>query len=63
VERILNKRKIRGVKRYLVQWKRFIAESNIWEKKEDLENAKELVDEFKGRLGAEVRRQEEIEER
>jgi len=63
VERILNKRKIRGVKRYLVQWKRFIAKSNIWEKKEDLENAKELVDEFKGRLGAEVRRQEEIEER
>jgi len=28
-----------------------------------LENAKELVDEFEGRLGAEVRRQEKIEER
>ena len=28
-----------------------------------MENAKELVDEFKGRLGAEVRRQEKIEER
>jgi len=28
-----------------------------------LENARELVDEFKGRLGAEVRRQEGIKER
>jgi len=51
------------VERYLVRWKGFIAESDIWEKKEDLENAKELVDEFKGRLGAKVRRQEGIKER
>ena len=29
VEKILNKRKIRGVEKYLVQWKGFIAESNI----------------------------------
>jgi len=63
VEKILNKRKIREVERYLVQWKRFIVKSNIWEKEEDLENARELVDEFEGRLEAEVRRQEEIEER
>ena len=28
-----------------------------------MENAKELVNKFKGRLGAEVRRQEKIEER
>jgi len=55
--------KIRGVERYLVQWKGFIAESNTWEKKEDLENAKELVDEFEGRLETEVRRQKGIEER
>ena len=40
-----------------------MAESNMWEKKGDLGNVKELVDEFKGRLGAEVRRQEGIEER
>jgi len=33
------------------------------EKKEDLENTRELVDEFEGRMSAEVRRQEEIEER
>ena len=32
-----------------------MAENNTWEKEEDLENAKELVDEFKGRLNAEVR--------
>jgi len=38
-------------------------ESDIWERGEDLENAKKLVDEFKERLGAEVRRQEKIEER
>ena len=29
IERILNKRKIRGVERYLVRWKEFIAESDI----------------------------------
>ena len=28
VEKILNKRKMRGVNRYLVCWKRFTAESN-----------------------------------
>jgi len=32
-----------------------MAENDIWKKKEDLENAKELVEEFKGRLNAEVR--------
>jgi len=29
VEKILNKRKIRGVKKYLVCWKRFMAENDI----------------------------------
>ena len=29
VEKILDKRKIRGVEKYLVQWKGFITESNI----------------------------------
>jgi len=37
--------------------------SNIWEREEDLENAKELVDEFKEKLEAEVRRQERTKER
>ena len=60
VEKILNKRKIRGVEKYLVQWKRFMAENNTWEREEDLEHARELVDEFKGRIGVEVSRQEEV---
>jgi len=32
-----------------------MAENDIWEKKEDLKNTKELVDIFEGRLNAEVR--------
>jgi len=55
VKKILNKRKIREVKKYLVQWKRFTVESDTWEKKEDLGNAKELLENFEGRLGTEVR--------
>ena len=38
-------------------------ESDIWEREENLENTKKLVNEFKGRLGTEVRRQKKIEER
>ena len=58
VERILNKRKVRGVEKYLVRWKGFMAKNDTWEKKEDLENAKELVDEFEERLNMKVRQQE-----
>jgi len=32
-----------------------MAKNDIWRKKNDLENAKKLVDEFKGRLSIEVR--------
>jgi len=59
VEKILNKRKMRGVNRYLVHWKGFTTENDTWERKEDLEYARELVDEFKGRLSMEARGQEE----
>ena len=62
MERILNKRKVREVAKYLVQWKRFIAEYDSWKKEKDLENAKELVAEFEGRINAEVRRQEKLDE-
>jgi len=61
VEKILNKRKIRGVNKYLVQWKGFTAESDIWEKREDLGNVREALEEFKGRMNVEVRRQEKID--
>jgi len=46
VERILNKRKVRGKDKYLVCWKGFMAESDTWEGKENLENAKEAIEEF-----------------
>ena len=55
VERILNKRKVKGIEKYLVQWKGFMAEHDTWEKEEDLVNTRELVDEFEGRLNVEVR--------
>jgi len=47
VERILNKRRMRGKNKYLVCWKGFMAESDTWEGRENLENAKEAVEEFK----------------
>jgi len=46
VKRILNKQKIRGKDKYLVQWKGFTAESDAWEGKENLENAKKVIEEF-----------------
>jgi len=38
-------------------------ENDAWEREENLGHAKDLVDEFEGRLGAEVRRQERIEQK
>ena len=55
VEKILNKRKIWDIEKYLVYWKGFILGNNTWEKEKDLENAKELVNEFKRRISTEVR--------
>ena len=62
MEKILNKQKIQGIDKYLVHQKGFTAENNIQEKKEDLKNARELVDKFKRKLSTEVRRQKRIEE-
>ena len=42
-------------------WKRFTAESDIWEKKKDLENTREVLEEFEGRMNTEVRRQEKLD--
>jgi len=47
VEKILNKRIVRGKEKFLVQWKGYIAEGDTWESRENLKNAKELVKEFK----------------
>jgi len=47
VERILNKQKIRGKDKYLVWWKGFTVESDTWEGRENLGNAKEVIEKFK----------------
>ena len=60
IEKILNKKKVRGVDKYLVQWKGFTAEHNMWERREDLGNVEEVLEEFKRRRSAEVKRQEKI---
>ena len=44
-----------------MQWKGFIAEHDSWKREEDLENAKEVVAEFEGRINAEVRQQEQLD--
>ena len=65
IEKILNKKKIRGVVKYLIWWKGFTAEGDTWERRENLKNVEELIEEFE-QGGVEVRRQkgevEEVEE-
>jgi len=46
VEKILNKRTIRGKEKFLVRWKGYTVEEDIWENRENLENVKKLVEEF-----------------
>ena len=38
-----------------------MAEGDIWERKENLKNAKEALKKFEGRMSVEVRRQEKID--
>ena len=62
VEKILNKKKMRGIEKYLIRWKGFMVEGDTWERKENLKNVEELIKEFE-QGGIEVRRQEgEVEE-
>jgi len=44
-----------------VRWKEFTAEHDTWERKKDLGNTREVLEEFEGRMNAEVRRQEKID--
>jgi len=46
VEKILNKRMVRGKEKFLVRWKGYMAGEDTWKNRENLENAKELVEEF-----------------
>ena len=36
-------------------------EHDTWEREENLENARKIVEEFKGRMNVEVRRQEKLD--
>ena len=62
VEKILNKKKMRGVEKYLIRWKRFTVEGDTWERRENLKNAEELIEEFE-KGGVEIRRQEKEEDK
>ena len=52
---------MRGVTKYLVQWKVFTVENDSWKKEENLKNAKEEVAEFEGRMNVEIRRQDKLD--
>ena len=54
VEKILNKRTVRGKKKFLVRWKEYMAEEDTWENRKNLGNTKELVEEFKRKYEEEV---------
>jgi len=64
VEKIINKRTIRGKEKFLVRWKGYTAEEDTWENRENFKNAKELVEEFEKiyREGVKELRQQEQEE-
>jgi len=62
VEKVLNKKKMRGIEKYLIWWKVFTAEGDTWERRENLKNVEELIEEFE-KGGIEVRQQEKIEKR
>jgi len=62
VKKILNKRVVREKKKFLVRWKRYIAEEDTWESRENLENAKELVNEFERKYGKEVEKLKQQEQ-
>ena len=64
VEKILNKRIVRGKEKFWVWWKGYMVEEDIWESRENLENTKDLVEEFEkeyGKEAKEVQWQEEKE--
>ena len=53
---------MRGVEKYLIWWKGFTAEGDTWEKRENLKNAEELIEEFE-KEGVEVRQQEKVKKK
>ena len=45
---------VRGREKFLVRWKGYTAEEDTWESRENLENTKELVEEFEKEHGEKV---------
>ena len=64
IEKIINKRMIREKEKFLVRWKEYMVEEDTQENKENLENVKELVEEFERKYREEVEklRQQELGE-
>jgi len=62
VEKVMNKRKKWGRWKYLVRWKGYTAEEDSWERKENLKNTKEAVEDYEREYGREGRRMEEEHE-
>ena len=57
VEEILDRQEKRGKMKYLVKWKEYTAEENMWEGLENLKNAGRKIEEFeKGRFEEEIQR-------
>jgi len=62
VEKILSKRKRYGKVEYLVWWKGYTAEEDIWEKESNLGNAREAVEEYEKEYEKMARRIREEED-
>jgi len=55
VEKNLDRKERRGKPKYLVRWKSYTAEEDIWEELENLKNTRNLVEEFEKEI-----REEEV---
>jgi hypothetical protein len=62
VERIVEKKKVKGGYKYLVKWEGYEENQNTWEPVENLTNVQHLVDEFETQLLEKKRKREETEE-
>jgi len=59
-EKVINKRKKYGRWEYLVRWKGYTAEEDSWERKENLKNTKEAVEDYEREYRREGRRMEGV---
>jgi len=62
IEKVMNKRKKHSRWEYLVRWKGYMAKEDSWERKENLKNAKEAVEDYEREYRKERRRMEEEHE-